>query len=430
MLEFLEVYRSVFKAYEKNSSRFEDVYKDLHQHPELSLQEQRTAEIAAKHLDSLGFEVHRGVGGHGVAGVLRNGGSKTVLLRADMDALPIFEETNLPYASQVQQVDEDGVTKPVMHACGHDMHTTCLMGAAEALATGRRHWSGTLVCVFQPNEERSEGALAMLRNGLYQKVPIPDVCFGQHVMPNISAGAVATRPGSVMAGAKSFEISIFGLGGHASTPNVCVNPIVIASSIVMRMQETFGNTGSEEHAIVTCGSLQAGDAYNIIPSVATLKVEVRAYDNNLLLEAEQEMLRIVREQCVTHASPKAPVFTLKRSCPPTVNDPEATAHLNRALTVVFGPNQPKRVQIMPKDPGCEDFPHFAAAAEAIGVPARQVFWNIGTEDSQTLHGPQMLHSSTLAPSIQPTVDTGVTALIVGALDVWSRSCAENCVVDD
>ena len=217
---------------------YEVLYKHLHSHPELSLQERETASIIASRLKSFegGYELCTSIGGHGVVGVLKNGSGSTVLLRADMDALPVLELTGLPYASKVSMKDvADGVEKPVMHACGHDMHITCLLAAAEHLARIKHTWSGTLIVLFQPNEERGAGAQAMVDDGLYDKIPIPDYVLGQHVLP-FRAGHVGNRKGVIMGAADSFKITVYGRGGHGSMPHRSVDPVVLASNVVLRLQ--------------------------------------------------------------------------------------------------------------------------------------------------------------------------------------------------
>lgn len=414
MSSLLSRSRHILETSEPKYSHLEEIYEDLHQHPELSLQESRTAGLVAAELEPHGFDIHRNVGGHGVVAVLENHGTATVLLRADMDALPVLELTNLPYASHAQQIDvDDGVQKPVMRACGHDMHTTCLLGAAAVLAAARSRWSGTLICLFQPNEERSGGALAMVQDGLYDKVPFPDVCLAQHVAPNVQGGKIALRSGSVMAGVESWEICIY-----ASRPQSCINPITIASRIISKLSNY--NSPSDD-TLITCGSLQAGDAYNVIPSEATLKLEVRTYDPQNLHSAVHWMKQVIEAECHASQTPLPPRFTCQRTCPPTTNDQSATDQLLEHFRASFSPD---RVHSMEKDPGCEDFPHLLQSNKPGGPRARGVFWNIGSvepaewdrrENSDGLGEIPGLHSAYFAPSLEITLTTGVEAMIAGAL---------------
>lgn len=222
-------------------SKYEDLYKHFHTHPELSNQEKETAARCVSELQSISgeFDIKTGVGGHGIAAILCNGSGPVVLLRADFDALPIEERTGLPYASKKRMVDADGVEKPVMHACGHDMHISCMLGAAEALSAARKSWSGTLVLAFQPAEERGTGAQAMIDDGLYDpkrhNVPVPDIVLGAHVMPH-RAGVIGTRRGLLMSAADSMRVTLHGRGGHASMPHRLVDPVVMAASTVMKLQ--------------------------------------------------------------------------------------------------------------------------------------------------------------------------------------------------
>src|SRR5215210_385057 len=215
--------------------QLEDLYRDVHEHPELSMQEHRTAGKAAERLDAAGYDVTTGIGGTGVVGLLRNGDGPTVMLRADMDALPVQEATGLPYASTARATDGDGNEVPVMHACGHDMHVTWLAGAAALLAQARDAWHGTLLAVFQPAEETAQGARAMIDDGLFTRFPKPDVVLGQHVMPS-PAGQISYRPGTTQAASDSLEIRMFGRGGHGSMPESTVDPVVMAASTVLRLQ--------------------------------------------------------------------------------------------------------------------------------------------------------------------------------------------------
>src|SRR6185312_6555986 len=236
----------------------ETVYKDIHSHPELSMQEARTAGLAADRLRAIGYEVTTGVGNTGVVCLLRNGDGPTVMLRADMDALPVQEATGLPYASNVRATDADGKNVPVMHACGHDMHVTWLIGAAQLFAKSRDAWKGTLMAVFQPAEETGQGARAMIDDGLFRRFPKPEVILGQHVM-SMPAGTIAGRIGVTTSAADSLQIRLFGRGAHGSMPQASVDPVVMAAAVVMRLQTIVSReVAAAESAVVTVGALQAG----------------------------------------------------------------------------------------------------------------------------------------------------------------------------
>src|SRR4051812_34228466 len=258
----------------------EDLYRDVHQHPELSHQETRTAALVADRLRNAGFEVHERVGGTGVVGILRNGDGATVLLRADMDALPVTEATGLPYASEVTASDGDGLDVPVMHACGHDVHVACLAGAAQLLADGRQHWRGTLIALFQPAEEGGDGARSMVDAGLVDLIPTPQVALAQHVL-SFRAGQVATRAGAALSAADSMRISLHGRGAHGSMPQAAVDPVVLAAMIVVRLQTVVSReVPPGETAVLTVGSIQAGTKSNVIPEQATLQLNVRTFSES------------------------------------------------------------------------------------------------------------------------------------------------------
>src|SRR3954462_15025261 len=255
----------------------EELYRDLHGHPELSHQEHRTAALVAARLRDAGFEVHDGVGGTGVVGILRNGDGRAVLLRADMDALPVREANRLPYASAGTATDAAGEEVPVMHACGHDVHVACLAGAAQLLADGARHWQGTLIALFQPAEEVGDGARGMVESGLADLVPIPHVALAQHVMP-LRAGSVGTHAGPALSAADSMRITVHGRGAHGSMPQAAVDPVVRAAMIVVRLQTVVSReVPPGETVVLTVGRIRAGTKSNIIPDRAVLQLNVRTY---------------------------------------------------------------------------------------------------------------------------------------------------------
>lgn len=386
----------------------EDVYRDLHQHPELSHQEHRTAAVVADRLGAAGFELTTGVGGTGVVGILRNGQGPTVLLRADMDALPVTEETGLPYAS---------TDVGVMHACGHDMHTACLLGAAHLLAVGRQHWQGTVIALFQPAEETITGARGMVDDGLAELTGPVDVALGQHVAP-LPAGYLATVPGPALAGAISIRITVYGRGGHASRPETTVDPVVLASAIVMRLQGVVAREIEPgDPAVLTVGSLHAGTKANIIADRAEMLINIRFYSEaarSILLAA---IRRIVTAECAASGSPREPDIDVFEEAPLTVNDADVTARVDAAFVAALGAD----VKIAPpRVLGSEDFSEIAN-----GVKAPYSFWLFGGADPDTFRAAEAAdrvatdipsnHSPHYAPLIQPTLDTGTTALVVAAL---------------
>lgn len=348
------------------------VYRDLHEHPELSFQEKRTAAVAAARLTAAGFEVTTGVGGTGVVGVLRNGEGASVLMRADMDALPVEEIEKVPYRSRATGVGQDGDVVPVMHACGHDTHVTALIGAAEQLAAQREHWSGTVLAVFQPAEEIGAGARAMLDDGFLDRFPAYDVALGQHVI-SAPAGHVYAKPGVFMAAADSLRVTVFGRGGHASAPQTTVDPIVIAASIVLRLQTIVSRElAATDVAVVTVGAIRAGSKENVIPPEAELKLNIRTFDEDVRGRVLAAVERIVMAEAAAAGAPRPPEIAPINDFPLLVNDEPTTRRLIAAFTDTFGADE---VHECGTKPASEDFGRFGAAA---GVPS--VFWNFGGFD--------------------------------------------------
>ncbi|MFF8381459.1 amidohydrolase [Streptomyces sp. NPDC015661] len=396
------------------------LYEDLHAHPELSFQEFRTAGVVAERLRAQGWEVTEGVGRTGVVGVLANGPGPVVLLRADMDALPVKEETGLPYASTATGTDPDGNAVPVMHACGHDMHVTCLLGATGQLAGHRDAWHGTVVAVFQPAEEVG-GAPVMIEDGFLDRFPRAEVCLAQHVAP-APVGFLGTRPGPVMAASDSLRVTLFGRGGHGSTPETAVDPVVMAAAVVLRLQTVVSREiGASQTAVVTVGSLHAGTKENIIPETAELKVNIRSTTPAVRDRVLAAVERIVRAEAAASGAPKEPEIAPINAFPVTVNEPEATALVQTALAEVLGEG---RVFTLPAAvTGSEDFGVFGTA---LGVPS--VFWHFGGADPALYAGidPDALledglpdtvpanHSPHFAPVPGPTIPLGVTALLAAA----------------
>jgi hippurate hydrolase len=283
-----------------------DFYRDLHRNPELSLQEFRTAQRVAEAMRPLGFEVTTGVGGTGVVGVLRNGDGPVVLLRADFDALPVQEKTGLPYASTVRGQDQSGADVPVMHACGHDMHATCLVGAATLLANSAAEWSGTVVAVFQPAEELACGARNMVADGLFERFPVPAVVLAQHVGP-LPAGTIGYGLGPVMAGMDGVQVTLHGRGGHGSRPEATIDPVLMAANVVTRLQSIVSReVPPGETAVVTVGRLQAGTKDNIIPDSAELGINIRTYDEKIRNLVRASIERIVRAEATASGAEREP----------------------------------------------------------------------------------------------------------------------------
>ncbi|MGH9587951.1 MAG: M20 family metallopeptidase [Acidobacteriaceae bacterium] len=393
----------------------ESVYKDIHTHPELSMCETRTAGIAAERLRAAGFEVTTGIGNTGVVGLLRNGDGPVVMLRADMDALPVKEATELPYASNVTAKDSDGKIVPVMHACGHDMHVAWLIGAATLLAQTREAWQGTLMAVFQPAEETAQGAQAMIDDGLFERFPKPAVVLGQHVMVG-SAGVLSSRPGVVTSAGDSLQIRMFGRGAHGSMPQASIDPVVMAAATVLRLQTIVSREiAATDAAVVTIGSLQAGTKENVIPDEAVLKLNVRTFDEGVRKRVLAAIERIVNAEAEASGAPKKPEITPLDRYPLVRNDPEAVKRVGDAFRQHF---PAERVQSTGPTTASEDFGSFGAEW---GAPS--VFWFVGGTDPGLYAKAQKEgkvgdiptnHNPRFAPVIYPTLETGVEAMVVAA----------------
>jgi amidohydrolase len=393
----------------------ESVYKDLHAHPELSMQENRTAQIAADRLRASGYEVTTGVGKTGVVGLLRNGDGPTIMLRADMDALPVKEATGLPYASNVTSTDPDGKTVPVMHACGHDMHVTWLVGATTLLVRNRDAWRGTLMPVFQPAEETAQGAQAMIDDGLFKHFPKPDAVLGQHVMVG-SAGVLSSRAGVVTSAGDSLQIRMFGRGAHGSMPQASIDPVVMAAATVLRLQTIVSREiAATDAAVVTIGSLQAGTKENVIPDEAIIKLNVRTFDEAVRKRVLAAIERIVNAEAEASGAPKKPEITPLDRYSLVTNDPEAAKRVGDAFRRYFSTD---RVQETGPTTASEDFGSFGAEW---GAPS--VFWFVGGTDPDLYAKAKKEgkigdiptnHNPRFAPVIHPTLETGVEALVVAA----------------
>jgi hippurate hydrolase len=409
----------------KHMPDLEELYRELHRHPELSFQETATAAEVARRLTAHGYEVTTGVAQTGVVGVLRNGDGPVVMLRADMDALPVLEETDLPYRSTRTAQNAKGETVPVMHACGHDLHVVCLLAACAAFADNRPAWSGTLVVVFQPGEESGYGAKRLVDDGLFERFPKPDVILGQHVAP-APAGIVAHCPGTILGAADGISVRLYGRGGHGSKPESAVDPVVMAASFVLRLQTIVSRQVSPQAAaVVTVGKLHAGTLDSVIPSVAELEVNVRTFNPQVRTQVLAAIERLAKAEAVAAGAPQEPDVTVMYSLPTTDNDPETTERVIASHVARFDAG--RVIRIGPAS-ASEDFGILAAAA---GAPA--VFWFFGGTDAETYltaaaagrvdQDVPLNHSSTFAPVIQPTLTIGAEALVSAAASWLSPSDA-------
>jgi amidohydrolase len=392
------------------------LYEDLHQHPELSFAEHRTAGVLADRLDGLGWAVTTGVGRTGVVATLRSGDGPRVLLRADIDALPVREETGLAYASTATGTDPEGTTVPVAHACGHDMHATWMIGVADLLASHCDRWQGEVVIVMQPAEELGAGADAMVADGLFERFGLPDVALGQHVAP-APAGVVLHRGGTTMAASDAVRMVLHGRGGHGAAPEKTVDPAVMASSTVLKLQTIVARElAPTETAVVTVGSMHVGTKENIISERAELGLSVRTFDPAVRERVLAAIRRIAEGEAASFGAPKPPEVDTLYSFPSLVNDETATATVAEAFRARFGD---ERSMEGPLVTASEDFGHFATAG---GFPS--TFWFVGGTDADTWWkalGDGRLdqdvpsnHSPRYAPVQDPTIATGVEAMITAA----------------
>lgn len=400
-------------------SELEPVYVDLHANPELSFQETATAAKLAGSLRHLGFEVTTGVGRTGVVGVLRNGAGRTVMLRTEMDALPVEERTGLAYASRAVGKNPAGEPVPVMHACGHDVHMTAWLGAATLLARDRSSWRGTLVMLAQPAEEIGGGARAMIDDGLFTRFPRPDAILAVHDTDQLPSGTVGIRSGPVLASADSIDIVVHGRGGHGSRPDNTVDPIVLASRMVVALQTLVSRENDPfEPAVVTVGSFHAGTKHNIIPDTARLQLTVRAYRDAVRDRLIAGISRIARAEAQAAAAPKPPEITVSDSTPVTVNDTELAERTTTSLRNALGPSRVlEQIRMM----AAEDFSHYGRA----GIPA--VILQVGATEPGALARARAegapvpgLHSAQFAPDAKATITTGVDALAAGARGEFGR----------
>jgi amidohydrolase len=393
------------------------LYKELHAAPELSLQEEKTSARMAAELGALGFQVTGKVGGFGVVGVLENGPGRTILVRCDMDALPLEEKTGLAYASRVQ-ADLDGKRVSVMHACGHDMHMTVWLGAATVLARSKESWKGKLVFIAQPAEEKGRGAQAMLDDKLFERFGRPDACLALHMSPFFPAGTVAICPGYALATSESCDILVKGRGGHGSMPNMSIDPIVIASKIVLGLQTVISREKDpRQPGVITVGSFHGGSKHNIIPDEAALQLTIRSYDDKVHQALKDGIVRVCKGEAAAAGAPD-PVVTFSEATKSTFNDLACSARLKEVFTTTLG-----AANVLDSQPvmGAEDFGLFGRA----GVPSVMFWlgsWERGRFDAAQKSGEVLpgLHSTGFAPDPEPALKAGVEALCAGVLDLLAN----------
>jgi amidohydrolase len=400
----------------------EALYQDLHAHPELSLMEEKTSARVAAELGAAGFEVAEHFGGYGVVAVLKNGRGPTVLFRSDMDALPVAEETGLPYASTVKSKDLTGREVPVMHACGHDIHMTSLIGSARVLAALKDRWSGTLVLVGQPAEEIGAGARAMLSEGLYRKFPKPDFALAFHDSATLPVGTVGMHDGPMMANVDWVDITVRGIGGHGAAPQSTKDPVVLAARIVLALQTIVSReTRPTDPCVVTVGSINGGTKPNVIPNEVKLQLTLRSYSEPVRAHTIEAIKRICRGEAIAAGLPDdlQPVVQVREdgATPAVYNAPELNRRLHGALAAWLG--EEHVVTIDPEMIG-EDFSLFGGTTEHVPL----CLFRVGAVDPVRLAESERtgvplpsLHSSKFAPVPEPTLKTAITATTACVLEL-------------
>ncbi len=403
----------------------EKFYIDLHLHPELSLMEEQTSAKVAAELRAAGFEVTEKFGGYGVVAMLKNGPGPTVLIRSDLDGLPVAEETGLSYASTVVTKDLSGTSVPVMHACGHDIHMSCLVGTARVLAAFRDRWSGTAILIGQPAEERVLGARAMLAAGLYTKFPKPDFALAIHDSATLPAGTVGTTEGFIMANVDTVDVTVFGLGGHGAAPHTTKDPIVLASRIVVALQTIVSREmRPTDPAVVTVGSFHGGTKNNIIPNEVKLGITLRSYSDEARVHLVEAVKRICRGEAIAAGLPddKMPLVTVSpEGMSSTYNDPALTQRVHGAIAGWLGADAVKSIE---PDMVSEDFSLFGRTAERVPI----CLFRLGAiapekvaDSARTGMPLPSLHSSKFAPVPEPTIRTGITAMTAEVLDLLVKN---------
>lgn len=402
----------------------EKIYIDFHQNPELSFHEKETSAKMAKELKSLGFEVTENVGGYGIVGVLKNGKGATILVRADTDALPVEEKTGLSYSSKKKMKDDTGQETPVMHACGHDIHSTVWIGTARVLAKNKKYWKGTLVMIAQPAEERGNGAKKMLADGLFKRFPKPDACIALHCSASLMAGTVGYCKGYALASVDMVDITVFGKGGHGAYPHTTIDPILLAARLVVDLQTIVSReTPPTEPNVVTVGAIHGGTKHNIIPDEVKLQLTLRSYSDAVRQHNLDAIKRISKGIAISAglSEDKHPhIHVADESIPATYNTPELTESIMKSFAKIIGDNNVKEVSAVM---GGEDFGLFGRTEENIPI---SLYWlgtvapDIFKKSQATGETLPSLHSPFFAPLPEPTIQTGVQTMSIAVIDLFNK----------
>jgi amidohydrolase len=397
----------------------EALYLDLHRSPELAMHETQTAAKLADRMKTLGYEVTTGVGGTGIVAMLRNGNGRTVLLRTDMDALPIEEKTGVPFASHVVVKSDTGTSIPVMHACGHDIHMSSWIGTARLMAANRDRWHGTLILIGQPAEETGEGAPAMIKDGLFTRFPKPDFALAIHDSANQPVGQIGFTPGYALASADSVDITVIGRGGHGGRPQSTIDPVVIAARTVLALQTIVSRENNPlDPVVITVGSIHGGVKNSIIPDEVKLLLTVRTYKPEVRKRVLASIERVAKGEAMAGGAPQDPIVKITPAANAMYNDPVLTRRLVATLRGVLG--EPNVVEVEPTMV-FEDFAEFNLA----GIPSAD-FW-VGAVEPGKFAGAQQsgtplpqLHSGLWAPDYAPTIKTAITVETTELLELLSH----------
>lgn len=406
-----------------NLEEHEMIYQHFHQYPELSFMEFKTSEKLSDELEKLGFEVTRNVGGNGFVGLMKNGPGPVIMIRTDLDALPLEEKTGLPFASKVIMPDADGVEMPVMQACGHDMHMTVWLGTAKILATLKRDWKGTLMMIAQQAEEKSGGADAMIADGLFTRFPVPDYALAYHVSAELPAGSIGYRAGPFLAGVSSVDVTVYGIGGHGALPHRAVDPVVLASRMVLAFQTIPSREINPlTPSVVTVGSIHGGTVHNIIPDEVRMQLTVRYYDDKTYEHIISSLQRIGDGIAGSAGLPETmfPEVHSLGQTPPVINNEELTGSAVASFRSILG--KEKVIEVEPLTAG-EDFARYGRTAEKVPIA---MFW-LGTVSRENYtayldHGEELpgLHNPEFYPDFVPTYKTGVRAMAKAAIDLFNK----------
>ncbi len=404
-------------------SNAHSVYLDIHEHPELSFHETQTAAKLATQFRNLGYEVTEHVGGPGVVAVLKNGAGPTILLRTELDALPVEEKTGLPYASKVHTKDDAGHDVPVMHACGHDLHMAAIVGTAAVMSHSKDSWHGTLILIGQPAEETIGGAQAMIKDGLFTRFPRPDALVALHVGNDLPAGQVGITPGIMSSNADSLKITIYGKGGHGSAPHTAIDPIVIAARTIVALQTIPSREIKPgEFSVITVGYIRAGTKNNIIPDEAEMGLTIRTYKADVRKQVLAAINRIVKSEAEAANAPREPLVEHFEGADAVYNHPALAEHLRATLESALGKNN---VVAEPPATASEDFSEFVKQ----GIPG--FYFSLGGADPQKLAAAQAAgtrlpsnHSSLFAPDVDPSLHTAITAEVAVLRNLLTASAQD------